>query len=282
MKRTLNTLVLLFVLPMLLIGCGRIETNNVGVRTSWDKQINPNEVGEGFYTAITSSVDEFSAKEITIELMNMTPQTGDNLNLRDLDVEVYYRAAKDIISELNMKYAKRNAYDEDKGVYYPAFFLVRSVSRNGIYEKIGNMDSLLVNKNRESLAEQIKSHVQAKLDETDPDAFTITNVIIRNVQVDPSIQDSIKIAVAKDKELEAMQKQEEIAKAVARANNALNQSLTPNILRSRELDIQELAIKEGANLLVTIGGNNAHANPYVEVGQFMKQKQKTTSRNTQR
>tara|TARA_R110000851_G_C13102760_1_gene569351 strand:- start:86218 stop:87039 length:822 start_codon:yes stop_codon:yes gene_type:complete len=261
----------LFVLALLtltMIGCGTIESNNVGVRTSWDGEINLVEVEQGFYGAVLSSVEEFSGKQITIAMNNMKPQAGDNLNLQDLDVEVYYTTYKAKIAELGVKYANRSAYDKSASVWYPAYDLVKSIARNGLYSRVGGMDSLDINSSRDKLAQLVMNETQAKLDASDPDTFVINKVIIRNVQVDPSIQDSIKINVAKDKELEAMTKQQAIAVAIAAANNALNASLTPAILRSRELDIQELAIKEGANLLVQIGGSSG-AQPIVEVGQFM-------------
>ncbi len=268
MKITRN-FIAIFAIAFALIGCGTIESNNVGVRTAWDGEINTAEVDQGFYTAWISSVDEFSGKEITVQMRDMKPQAGDNLNLMDLDAEVYYTTDKSKIAELNIKYANRNAYDNSADVWYPAYDLVKSIARNSLYSRVGQMDSLDVNRNRNSLAAEIMTELQNKLDSSDEGVFTITKVIIRNVQVDPSIQDAIKIAVAKDKELEAMKKQEAIAEAIAKANNMLNKSLTPAILRARELDIQELAIKEGSNLIVQIGGGSNSAQSFVEVGQFM-------------
>lgn len=264
MKKFLRPL-MVFIMLFAMIGCGTIESNNVGVRTSWDKKINPQEEGDGFYTALFSSVEEFSGKEITIDMKNMRPQAGDNLNLQDLDLEVYYSVDKGKIADLNLKYANRNAFDNGKDVWLPAYDLVKSIARNSTYSQIGQTDSLDINKSRDAIAMAILNEAQSKLDASDPGVFTITKVIIRNVQVDPSIQDSIKINVAKDKELEAAKKQESIATAIARANAALDKSLTPAILEARRLDVMELAVKEGKNLLVTIGGGSGGVTPLMNV-----------------
>ena len=75
---------------LLLSACGAIESGNVGVRTSFTGSVNTTEMQQGFYTHITSDVQEFSTKEITVALMDMQPKAKDNLTLADLDLEVYY------------------------------------------------------------------------------------------------------------------------------------------------------------------------------------------------
>ena len=47
-----------------LSACGKIHTGHAGVRTAWNGKVDTSLESEGFYTAVTSHVDEFSAKEI--------------------------------------------------------------------------------------------------------------------------------------------------------------------------------------------------------------------------
>ena len=60
-----------------------------------------------------------------------------------------------------------------------------------------------------ALYEQVKDHIarkiQEELDRTDKGVFSISRVVIRSVQTDPSIEQSIQQAVANQKKLEAMQ-----------------------------------------------------------------------------
>jgi len=241
-----------------LTACGTIETGNVGVRTAWNGEVNMTEENVGFYTAFFSSVDEFSTKEITVSLNDMKPKAADNLSLADMDLEVYYTVTPSSVAELTVKYAKRNAYDFDLGVTYPAYYLVQSYARKAAYKEVAKYDSLEVHKNRDSVEIAIQEGLQAKLNEDDDGIFTITKVIVRNMQTDPSVENSIKIKVSKTNELEAAKKQVGIAKQQSLANRALSSSLTPAILRDKELENQRIAIEKGAaNLTILMGSEQA-------------------------
>ena len=78
-------------------------------------------------------------------------------------------------------------------------------------------------------------------------------MVVRNLQTDPSVENAIKLAVAKNKELEAKRIELDIAKKQSQINRALDASLTNKILRQRELDVMEKAITEGAKPLVIFG-----------------------------
>ncbi len=131
----MNKLMKLIVLAMMsvtMIGCGAIDTNNAGVRISWDNQVKPATVEPGFYTAVISSVEEWVGKEIMIELNDMTPKAGDNLSMEDLDVEIWY--ITDVVSHgpmLKPKYANAHRYVD--GYVFPAYGLVKSQGREAVY-----------------------------------------------------------------------------------------------------------------------------------------------------
>ena len=87
-----------------LTSCGTIETGNVGVRTTLGK-VNPEEVEPGIFVGVPgiSGVQVFSAKEIAVDLNDLTPKARDNLSLRDLDLTVYCRVAGGAIADLYVK-----------------------------------------------------------------------------------------------------------------------------------------------------------------------------------
>jgi len=244
---------LIILMALLVAACGRIETGNVGVRTAWNGKVVLEEVAPGFYTSITSSVEPFSAKQITVELFDMKPKAKDNLSLSDMDIEIYYTIDSKQSAEITIKYANRNAWDRNTGVWYPAYNLVRSFARESAYAAVAKYDSLEIHKHRDTLRDSIQSSLQAKLDETDPNVFQIKKVVVRNLQTDPSVENAIKLAVAKNKELEAKLIELDIAKKQAQINRALDASLTSKILRIRELDVMEKAITEGSKPLVIFG-----------------------------
>ena len=246
MKKSLIAMALVSTLA--LGGCGAVDTGNSGVRIAWDNEVNMNELPAGFFTAVISSVEEFVGKEIMISLDDMTPKAADNLSMEELDVEVYYMADKNSHADLKVKYA--NATVEEGGYFYPAYTLVKGQARSAVYKSVGQMNSLTIHKNRTKLQEAIQTELQSILNRSDPEVFTITKVIVKKANSDKTLEKAIRLNVAKDKELEAKMKEEEIKKAEARANLALDRSLTPAILRIRELDAMVEACSTGNTCII--------------------------------
>jgi len=236
--------VVLALLLLLLGGAfGTIDTGNVGVRTTLGI-MDRDEVTPGVYTKwpLISRVQEFTGKEVSIDLTDLTPKARDNLSLRDMDISVFYRAESTAIADLFAKYANQSARLEDTGVMLPAYNLVFRVARNAAYEEVAKVDSLVMHTRRDELANAMHQNMQAELDSTDPGVFKVTRVVIRAVSTDPSIEESIRTAVANQKKLEAMEVQTRIAekeaqikvteaRGIADSNRIISGSLTREYLQ---------------------------------------------------
>jgi regulator of protease activity HflC (stomatin/prohibitin superfamily) len=243
--------------------CGTIETGNVGVRYTLGK-INPEEVEPGIYLGLPgiSSVQAFSAKEIAVDLNDLTPKARDNLSLRDLDLTVYYKVAPASIAELYVKYAARHAKADGNREYLPAYQLVQGIARNVIYEEASKLDSLLMHTKRDEMAAAVKRGIQAELDLNDKAVFTITRVVVRALTTDPATEKAIQESVAAQKQLETTRQRIQIAEAeaqvevkkaegIAKANQIINQSLTREYLQHESnLALMKFAEKGGAATVV--------------------------------
>jgi regulator of protease activity HflC (stomatin/prohibitin superfamily) len=243
--------------------CGTLESGNVGVRTTLGK-VHADEVEPGIYIGVPgiSRVQEFSSKEIAVELNDLTPKARDNLSLRDLDVTVYYKVAPGSIADLYVKYAARHAQSEGSRVYLPAYQLVHGIARNVIYEETSRLDSLVMHTKRDEMASAIRKALQAELDTNDKAVFTITRVVIRALTTDPAIERAIQESVAAQKQLETTKQRIQIAEAqaqveikkaegIAKANQIINQSLTREYLqRESNLTLQKFAEKGGTHTVV--------------------------------
>lgn len=243
---------ILILLSFTLIACGSIEEENVGVRTTFTKKILDEELQQGFYTAWTSNVREYTGKEIKIDLKDMTPKAGDNLSLTDFDADIYYKVDRARIAEMRKKYTDADAYSND--LWFSGWRLVRSQARSTIYDTVQEYDSLVVHKNRPQISSKIKQVLQDKLDADDPNYFKVTRVIIRNVVTDPSIEDNIKMVIAEQKRLEAKEVELKTVRKQKAINLELSESLTPAILKQRELDVQMAAIEKGVAVNMILGG----------------------------
>ena len=239
-----------------------IESGNVGVTKTLGK-VNPEEVPPGlnFRLPMISQITEFVGKEIAIDLTDLTPKAADNLSLRDMDVTVFYKASSSQIADLYVKYANAHQYDKESGSFFPAYRLVYREARRAAYETVAEIDSLTMHKKREQIAGSIQARLQETLNSNDPGVFEVTRVVIRSVLTDPSIEESIREAVANQKRLEAKQVMVEIerknaeieairAEGIANANNIINKTLTSEYLQHElNLTLQKFA-ETGANTIV--------------------------------
>ena len=276
-KRVLFGVVLLAGLLVALTSCGTVESGNVGVRTTLGK-VAPDEVEPGLYLGLPgiSRVQEFSAKEIGLDLNDLTPKARDNLTLRDLDVTVYYRVAGASIADLYVKYAGQHVRDEGSRVNLPAFALMQRLARNAIFEQASRIDSLVMHTRRDELASSVNKALQAELDANDKGVFTVTRVVIRALTTDPAIEKAIQESVAAQKQLETTKQRIAIAEAeaqvevkkaegIARANQIINQSLTREYLQHESnLALQKFAEKGGTTTVVIPA--NMQTAPLINIG----------------
>jgi regulator of protease activity HflC (stomatin/prohibitin superfamily) len=275
-------LVVVLAVLLALVGVfGTISTGNVGVRTTLGV-ISKDPVTPGVYMKwpFISTVEQFSAKEISVDLNDLKPKAKDNLSLREMDVTVYYRAEADKIAGLQTKYANQSIRAPEGGYQLPAHDLVFRVARNRIYEEVAKVDSLVMHTRREELASEIQRNMQTELDRTDPGVFKVTRVVVRAVVTDPSIEDSIRAAVANQKKLEAMAVQTEIAKkeadirvtearGIAESNRIISGSLTREYLQ-HEANQALLRFAEKGNTNTVIVPSGMSVAPLISTGPAQK------------
>jgi regulator of protease activity HflC (stomatin/prohibitin superfamily) len=242
-----------------------IESGNVGVeRTLGSVGLDEVSAGLNWKLPLVTSVTEYSAKEIPIDFEDLKPKAGDNLSLLDLDVSIFYRAAQGQIAELAVKYAAAAERGED-GAWMPAYGLVFREARSAIYEQVVTFDSLDLHRQREALQSAVEADLRGRLEEADPGVFTITRVVVRALNTDPSIEESIRQAVANQKVLEAKEVQVRIAEqdaqirireaqGIAEANRIINESLTAEYLQ-HEVNAALQAFADSGGSVVVIPAN---------------------------
>jgi len=276
-SRIALAIVLIVAVALTATSCGTIESGNVGVRTTLGK-VNPDEVEPGVYLGLPgiSRVQEFSGKEIALDLNDLTPKARDNLTLRDLDVTVYYRVAPGSIADLYVKYAGQHTRDEGSRVTLPAYAMLQRLTRNSIYEQASRIDSLVMHTQRDELAAAVRKNLQIELDANDKGVFTVTRVVIRALTTDPAIEKAIQESVAAQKQLETTKQRIAIAEAeaqvevkraegVARANQIINQSLTREYLQHESnLALHKFAEKGGTTTVVVPA--NMQTAPLINIG----------------
>jgi regulator of protease activity HflC (stomatin/prohibitin superfamily) len=260
--RALPVAIVLVVILVLFSMGYTIETGHVGVTRTLGN-VNLEEITPGFHLKLplVTQVREFSAKENAFDLENLTPKAADNLSLRQLDVTVFYSVASAKIAEVTVKYATSEARGND-GVWIPGYGVVSREARGVTYEAVASVDSLELHKQRENLQAEIQAGLQKRLDAKDPGAFAIQRVVVRALNTDPSIEQSIQFAVQNQKKLEAKKIEVEIAareaeievaraQGIAKANQIINASLTAEYLQHEiNLALHEFAKNGGQTVVI--------------------------------
>lgn len=255
---------------------GTIQTGNVGVKTTLGT-VATNEVTPGLYfiVPLIQSIDHYTAKETAVDLENLTPKAKDNLSLKDLDISVFYKVSDSHVADLSIKYRGQSTYD--KGIYHPAHNLVASLARGAAYDQVAKLDSLVIHTKRDQIESGIKSALQAELEAADKGVFTITRVVVRSVVTDPSIEQSIRNAVAAQKQLEQIEIQNQIAlkqaeikvteaRGIAEANRVINSTLTREYLQHETNQVLAEFAKNGKSNTVVIPAN-MQAAPLINIKQ---------------
>lgn len=213
--------VLLAIVMISAAACGRIETGHTGIRTSWNKQVQKDEVRPGFYLAVTDDVEEYVTNEITMQLRNLQPQSLDRSNLKDLDVDYIYSIDPMALSEMAVQYKSRNLRQD--GSIYPMGLYVDSVMRSALSKAVGEFDALDANTKRSEIESEAKKIALSRFKDEGLDGkIRIHQVLVRNIQVDPKLQESILNKIRAQKDFETKGIEVETAKREAERIAALS------------------------------------------------------------
>lgn len=246
------------VMAACLSGCGGgvIDQGNVGVQTSFG-DVNPQPLHNGFYWHPLSTVTEYTTKETSIAIDGLTPRAADKLTLRDLDVTVYYKAEGAALPRFQAAFSGQSAQLEGDGFYRAGYVLIKTEAQGVVSDEVSKFDSMTIHQNRTPLENGIKAALQKKLDARSPGIFTITGVVINKVLTDPSVEQSIRDSVAAENRLATATKLVQVKEQEAKANEKVNQSLTPAFLEYQRIIAQQNCATSQHCTMIIDGGTSA-------------------------
>lgn len=236
----------------------------------------------GVYLTLFKSVDEFTTKEVSFQLVDMTPKSRDNLTMKDVDIDVYYKTTPAAVPGLYVKY-QGDVVQHNQIVQggtkdlVVAFSRVSREAREAIYKSVAELDATTMHTKRTELSEMVRARLQEELEKNDKGAFVVTLVNVRNLLTDPAIEAASRSRAETDQAIEKKRKEVELAKAEAerlivqaqgeaRANEIISASLTPSLKEIKLAELQRdtaLALAGKPGNTVLLGGG---ATPLVNVG----------------
>jgi regulator of protease activity HflC (stomatin/prohibitin superfamily) len=264
-----------------LAACSQIDTGNVGVERTLGK-VGTEALTPGVYFTLFKSVDEFTTKEVSFQLVDMTPKSRDNLTMKDVDIDVYYKTTPAAVPGLYVKY-QGDVVQHNQIVQggtkdlVVAFSRVSREAREAIYKSVAELDATTMHTKRTELSKMVRARLQEELEKNDKGAFVVTAVNVRNLLTDPAIEAAIRSRAETDQAIEKKRKEVELAKAEAerlivqaqgeaRANEIISASLTPSLKEIKLAELQRdtaLALAGKPGNTVLLGGG---ATPLVNVG----------------
>lgn len=256
---------------LLAAGCTQIDTGNVGVESTFG-QVKEEEAGPGMYFTMFKTVTEVSTKEFAAQLPDLRPKTKDNLTMADFDVDVYYKVDPAKVADIAVRYAGDMSKTEEGDVLVGYNFVFRN-AREAAYATAAEFEAKDMNVKRAEIAESVRNKLQSELDRTAGKGwFTVTNVNVRNIVTDPNIEAAIRNAAQTQFEVSRKQQELALAKAEAErkvveaqgeadANEIIARSITPNLIRLREIEATAKFARDGTHT-VLLGGS---ATPLVNV-----------------
>ena len=243
---------------VLLSGCTRIETGEVGVRVGFDKQIQSGELLPGsFNQVLIGDVLTFPVKDVNVKLEDLTPLAKDNSTMKDLDAVVIYNINQSQVAELYS--TKSQAFHaRHNGDIYLMYNYVMQTARNAIYKAARDYEALDMADNRQTMEQKIRETMIKSLAEEKLDgALQITQVLIRNVLPADSVVASANELVRAKNELKQKEVEVKTAEAEARRMQALsNQSASSIAYMNAQaaLNISE-GIKNGKVQTIVVPSN---------------------------
>lgn len=207
----------------LLTGCfSQIDTGNVGV-TKTGGQYNQTEITPGWSFTGFSTVYEVSGRENAITFENMTPRSANQIVLQDVDIDIYVQLNTAKAAETMTRFAGDLGKNKE-GDYVPGYNYVSRIARETAYEAFATIDAADMQKRRSEIPALVQKALQTKLDAAlgEKGWFTVTQVNLRNIVVDPKLEESQRAAAQqiydnqkKDALVEAAKKDAEIKRQQA-------------------------------------------------------------------
>ncbi|BCO26127.1 hypothetical protein MIZ03_1007 [Rhodoferax lithotrophicus] len=224
MKRTAITLTAA-IATLLISGCTRIETGEVGLRINFDKTTDPTERLPGsFNQTLVGDILTFKVQDVAVAVDNMTPLASDNSTIKDFDMTVVYNVNPAAVSELWTTKNKTFHGVSDKGgdILLMQNYVALS-ARNAAYKVAREYESLKMADNRQTIEQKIRdSIIKTLTEEKLAEKITVSQVQVRAITPADVIVASANELVRAQNELKTKEVEVQTAKKEAERIAALN------------------------------------------------------------
>ena len=228
--------------------CTRIETGEVGVRRSFDKTIETTELQPGSVNqTIFGDVLTFPTKDVSVDIVDLTPLASDNSTVADFDMAVIYSINPTSVAELYIEKNRGFHAENEDGDTLLMYNYIRQLGRNAAYKVARRYESLKMADNRAEMEQLIRQEIVAQLAAEKLDnAITVSQVLVRQVKPAANIVQSANLLV----EAQNAEKQKQVEVRTAKLEAERIAALNANAGATKYMEATALvtiaeAVKEG-------------------------------------
>lgn len=241
-----SVIVLIFAISIFGAGCQRIETGEIGLRVGFDKQVQKTELQPGsFNQTFVGNVLVFHVKQLTLDYKNLTPQTADHTNLKDMDVQLVYNVNPSAVYDIYTT-KSQSMHDYENGDIFLMYNFMASIVNSSSQQAVSKYNALDVATHRSDIETDIRNIINQKLKEEKLDSsITIDLVQVRNAVPSDEVVQSATNVINAQNELRTKQVQLQTAKIEAERQEMLARPANIAYMKAQsELNISE-GVKEG-------------------------------------
>ena len=207
-----------------LAACTRIETGEVGVRRSFDKNIETSELQPGSINqTIFGDVLTFPTKDVQVDIVDMTPLASDNSTVADFDMSIVYSINPTSVAELYIEKNRGFHAETEEGDTLLMYNYIRQLGRNAAYKVARRYESLKMADNRAEIENLVRQEIVAQLAAEKLDgAITVSQVLVRQITPAANIVASANALVQAQNEQRRKEVEVQTARLEAQRIAALN------------------------------------------------------------
>jgi regulator of protease activity HflC (stomatin/prohibitin superfamily) len=206
--------VLAIMIALSAAACTRIPTGEVGLRVNFDKTIEDKELVAGSINqTIIGDVEKFPVKEISAEVVDLSPLAADNSTMKDFDIAIIYNLNPNSVAELYTKKSHSFHATAESGETLLMYSYLQLTARNAVYKEARKYAALEMNDKRSI----IESDILQTMKETLVAEGLGNDIIISQVQVKSIVpSDAVKHSADNLVKAQNEQKQKEVEVGTAK------------------------------------------------------------------
>lgn len=201
-----------------LTGCGNVvDEGNFAIEKHWGGSYNESAISQGFHFNIVDTIYQVYGKESLIKIEDVRPKDSNKILLKDLDLNISFRANKEGAIKFLLKTGDIKKYGD---MYYLGLNYVQKDAQSIIGRTVGKFSSEEILSDQQKVETTFKVDLQKELDELyGKNTFTVTEVKIANIRVADAVEEKIQ-AVA------MVNAEQEKNKAIQRVLESREETLT--------------------------------------------------------